>query len=49
LEFGCGAIVVRNAIEVKFEECFFVQNTGWRTGAINIKNMKHNWISAINQ
>ncbi|KAA6357966.1 MAG: hypothetical protein EZS28_046507, partial [Streblomastix strix] len=49
IEYGGGAIVIQNAQRLKFEECYFIQNQGWRTGVINIQQMSKNWISLDNQ
>ncbi|KAA6370959.1 MAG: hypothetical protein EZS28_033514, partial [Streblomastix strix] len=46
VEFGSGAIVILNASRLKFEECQFSQNQGWKAGSINIQQMNKNWISS---
>ncbi|KAA6369097.1 MAG: hypothetical protein EZS28_035376, partial [Streblomastix strix] len=45
-DYRCGAIVVLNAQQLKFEQCNFNQNQGWKVGAINIQQMNQNFVQS---
>ncbi|KAA6392487.1 MAG: hypothetical protein EZS28_011986 [Streblomastix strix] len=48
-EFGCGAFVFMNVQQLKFIQCNFTQNQGWRTGSINIHQMSKKWTKSENE
>ncbi|KAA6362892.1 MAG: hypothetical protein EZS28_041581 [Streblomastix strix] len=45
-DYKCGAIAVLNAQQLKFEQCNFNQNQGWKVGAINIQQMNNNFVQS---
>ncbi|KAA6378276.1 MAG: hypothetical protein EZS28_026197, partial [Streblomastix strix] len=42
-EYGCGAFVFMNVQQLKFIQCNFTKNQGWRTSSINIHQMSKKW------